>query len=189
MRIDRGFSRLLLAVVLTACSGAKTEKVSPQGLEELQKLLSATQDLSIVVSAGATKAQYEQRVTDALLKFGKPEDVCPHAAANFIRPEQKILAAQACQHLASAMDAYVLAKEYFGPKFDPITDLTLYEVSDKEYTEAKERFPMLEELMVAETADSGYKFYYRSAMLQALWKVAGQESETAKALIEKLNHI
>ena len=186
----RSSSRLLLVIALVACSSTKTEKVIPPGIVELQRMLSAAQDLSTVASAGATKQQYEQRVTDALLKFGKPEQMCPHAVANLSTQEQKVFASQACQHLSAAMDAYVLAKEYLGPAHDPLSpDLEIYTLGQNDYAKVRDRIPSLEELPVAETNESGYKIYYRTAMLQALWKVAGQESEAAKGWIERLNHM
>lgn len=186
----RSSSRLLLVIALVACSSKKTEKIIPPGIAELQKMLSTAQDLGTVASVGTNKQQYEQRLTDALLKFGKPEEVCPHAVASLSTQEQKVFASQACQHLSAAMDAFVLAKEYIGPTHDPLSpDLEIQTLGQNEYAKVRDRIPSLEELPPAETDESGYKVYYRSAMLQALWKVAGQESEAAKGWIERLNHM
>ena len=51
---------------------------------------------------------------------------------------------------------------------------------------AQKRFPTLEELPISETNETGYKFYKRFAMLQALWKVAGQDSLSRKRPTTKI---
>lgn len=60
-------------------------------------------------------------------------------------------------------------------------------MKEETYAEARKRFPTLEELPVSETNETGYKFYRREAMLQALWKVAGQDAQAAKDQLEKLS--
>jgi len=176
---------LVLAGTLFACSAPK--KASPEGVAELRKMLSAVQDVEIVVSAGATEDQYSQRLTDALLKFGKLDEVCKHALTHFAEPAQQNLSAQICQHLGTALDAYTYAKGYFGPEYNLGFDISpTYNLNDADYARVRERFPMLEDLPIADTGTEGHKFYARSMMLQALWKVAGHESQAAKDLIEKL---
>lgn len=151
---------------------------------------SAVQDMNIVVSAGVTKDEYSRRLTDALLKFGDRDGRCNQAVDKFSEGEQRLTAAGACQHLSRAMDAYTYAKDYIGPTPDPDDPEILTDtLKEKEYSEAKERFPSLEELPIAETNEHGYKFYPRRAMVQALWKVAGQESEAARSATEKLGQM
>ena len=175
---------LILGIAFVCCSCSR--KPNPEALAVLQQMSSAAQDMGIVVSAGATKEQYSERLTDALLKFGNSDYRCKQAIAKFAKPDQQAQAAEICQHLSEAMDAYTYAKEYFGSAYDPIDpDFPIYTVKEETYAEVRKRFPTLEELPVSETNETGYKFYRREAMLQALWKVAGQDSEAAKDLLEK----
>lgn len=159
-------------------------------MARLQQMRSAVQDMNIVVSAGVTKDEYSKRLTDALLKFGDRDGRCKQAVDKFPEGEQQSKAAEVCQHLSNVMDAYVYAKDYIGPTHDPdFPDVLSDELTEKEYSGAKERFPSLQELPLAETNPAGYKFYYRREMVRALWKVADQESETAKSVIEKLGRM
>ena len=176
---------LILGIGLVGSSCSR--KPNPEAVSQLQEMSSAVQDMSIVVSAGVTKEQYSQRLTDALLKIGNSNDRCKHAIAKFAKPDQQVLAADVCQRVVEAMDAYTDAKEYFGPAYDPIDpDFPVYTLKEEDYAEARKRFPTLEDLVVSETSETGYKFYSRSAMLQALWKMAGRNSVDAKNLLEKL---
>lgn len=175
---------LILGMAFVCCSCSR--KPNPEGLAELQKMSSAVQDMGIVVSAGVTKDQYSERLTDALLKFGNSDDRCNQAIAKFAKPDQQARAGEICQHLSEAMDAYTYAKEYFGAEYDAIDpDFPIDTLKEETYTEAQKRFPTLEELPISETNETGYKFYKRFAMLQALWKVAGQDSQAAKDLLQK----
>jgi hypothetical protein len=143
--------------------------------------------MNIVVSAGVTKLEYSGRLTDALLKFGNDDGDCSSAVAQLSEKEEQVTAADVCQHLGKAMEAYTDAKDFFGPKPDPNDPEILTEtLSEQEYDQTKKRFPNFDELPVAETNPAGYKFYARSAMVQALWKVARQESDAAKSELEKL---
>jgi hypothetical protein len=175
---------LLLAVTISACTSGKKKD---EAIVSLRNSYSPVQDMEVVVSAGVTLDQYSQRLTDALLKFKSSEDGCRRASTKFSDSNQQALAAGVCQHLGSAMDAYTMAKEYFGPKYDPSSGLEIRTLGEEDYAKAMERFPSLEVLEVAETNQFGYKFYYRSTMLQALWKVARQEADTAKSEMDQLS--
>jgi hypothetical protein len=61
-------------------------------------------------------------------------------------------------------------------------------VSVKEYAEAKEQFPNLEDLPVDDTP-GGYKWYRRRDMVRGLWKVAGQEFQLGDAAMAKLTQM
>jgi hypothetical protein len=177
---------LILGIAFVCCSCSS--KPNPESIAELQKMSSAVQDMGIVVSVGVTKDQYAQRLTDALLKFGNANDRCKQAIAKFTKPDQQTQASEICQRLSEAMDAYTYAKEYFGAGYDPrMPDFPIDTVKQETYADIQKRFPTLEELPVSETNDSGYKFYKRSAMLQGLWNVAGQDSKAAKDLLVKFN--
>ena len=174
---------LLLVIGLGGCTSSK-KIARAEGMATLQQMRSAVQDMDIVVSAGATKDEYSKRLTDALLKFGDRDVGCKQAIAKFSDGEQQSIATEVCQHLSSAMDAYTYAKQYVGSEPDGYTAT----VAAKDYADAKERFPNLEEMSAVNTA-GGYKWYRRDAMVQALWKVAGQESQAAQTDVEKLNQL
>ncbi len=178
---------LLLVIGFVGCTSSKARR---EGLAQLQEMYSAVQDLNIVVSAGVTKDEYSRRLTDALLKFGDRNQVCKQTVAKFPKEEQQSTASDVCQHLNNAMDAYTDAKEYMALQHDPdFPDVVSDELTEKEYTKAKAQFPNLEELPIAETNQSGYKFYARSAMVQGLWKVAGRESDGARNTLEELGQM
>jgi hypothetical protein len=188
MKITVGLG-LFLVIGSVGCTSSK-KIARNEGMAQLQQMRSAVQDMNIVVSAGVTKDEYSKRLTDALLKFGDPDESCKYAVTKYPKGEQQSTATEVCQHLSRAMDAYTYAKNYIGPTRDPdFPDVLSDELTEKEYSEAKERFPSLQELPLAETNPAGYKFYYRREMVQALWKVAGQESEAAKSVIEKLGQM
>src|SRR5580704_14070655 len=87
---------LTLAVGFVACnSSEKAARV--EGLAQLKRMDSAVQDMNVVVSVGATKDQYSQRLTDALLKFGEQEKDCKQVTAKFRAEDQQASAESACQ--------------------------------------------------------------------------------------------
>jgi hypothetical protein len=177
---------LVFAIAFVCCSCSS--KPNPEALGKLEQMSSAVQDMGIVVSAGVTQSQYSERLTNALLKFGNSDDRCQQAIAELSTQARRTQAREICQHLREAMEAYTYAKDFFGPKYDPIApDFPNYTLKQETYAQAKQRFPTLADLPVSETNDSGYKFYSRDAMVQALWKVAEQDAQAAKGLIEKLS--
>lgn len=171
---------LVLSICYVGCNSSKRAAKS-RATEELQQKYSAVTDMNIVVSAGVTKLEYSGRLTDALLKFGNDDGDCSSAVAQLPAKEEQATAADVCQDLGKAMEAYTDAKDYFGPTPDPDdTEILTETLTQQEYDRVKEQFPNLDELPVAETNPAGYRFYARSGMLQALWKVARQESDLAK---------
>lgn len=177
----------LIALAAVSAWPACSRRANPEALAELQKMSSAVQDMNVVVSVGAAEAEYSRRLTDALIKFGNLDETCKRVVPKFATPNQQTAAAEICQHLGKAMGAYTSAKQYMGPG-EYLDGIGIWDNSfpEKEYANVREEFPTLPELPVAETNEAGYKFYDRSAMLQALWKVAGQEWQAAKELIERL---
>ncbi len=174
---------LVLVIGFVGCTSSK-KIARTEGMEELQRMRSAVQDVNIVVSAGVTRDEYSKRLTDALLKFGDREGGCKQAIAKFPEGEQQSTAGQVCQHLSKAMDAYTYAKGYIGTEPDGFTAT----VSEKKYAEAKEQFPNMEDLPVVDTP-GGYEWYRRRDMVQGLWEVAGQEFQLAQAGIAKLTQM
>ncbi len=73
-----------------------------------------------------------------------------------------------------------------------MSGIWLNQLPEKEYRAIKQQFPNLEDLRIAERSPGGYNYpeyigYWRSDMLQALWNVAGEESEKVKDLIDQLD--
>jgi hypothetical protein len=175
-----------LVTGLVGCTSSK-KAARAEGMVELQRISVAVQDMNIIVSAGVTKEEYSKRLTDVLLKIGGQDGGCQQAIAKLPQGQQQSTAAEVCQHVSKAMDAYTYAKRYMGPAPDPFDPGdVIYTLTQEEYAIAKQQFPSLEEPPVSETNRDGYKFYRRNAMVQALWKVAGQESQAAQIDLEKL---
>ena len=188
---------VVLAVALvSACS----KKEDPEGLVGLHKKYSAVQDMRVVVSGGVNLFQYSQRLTDSLLKFKNSEDNCEQSAAKFSAPGKRALAAEVCRHLDMAMNAYVNSKDFFGDAHE--TDHEDYFSADYmfgegTYEELQSRFPGLEEVRVAldytrsdnPTVSRIGKVYWKGDMLQALWRLADRECQTAKSQIDQLSQM
>lgn len=186
---------VLALALVSACS----KKEDPEGLVGLHKKYSAVQDMRVVVSGGVNLFQYSQRLTDSLLKFKNSEDTCKQSAAKFSAPGKQALAAEVCRHLDVAVSAYISAKDFFGDThetdLDPFTDENMF--GESTYEGLQSRFPGLEEVRVAmdysgsdnPTVSRLGKFYWRSDMLQALWRLADRECQTAKSQIDQLSQM
>jgi hypothetical protein len=179
---------ILLVIVIAGCTSTqkRVDLIAP-----LRALYAPVHDMKIVVSAGVTLDEYSSRVTDALLKFRNSEDGCNQIAVKLSDPNQKAQAAEVCQHLTTAMDAYVAAKDYFGDTHK--TDLDPFEegknnfIDNSAYLDLRARFPGLEEVPPSnENNPVPNRIYWRGDVLQALWKLANQESQTAKEMIDRL---
>lgn len=179
---------LLLAAVIAGCTPAqkKVDLIAP-----LRASYAPVHDMEIVVSGGITLDQYSPRVTDALLKFKNSEDGCKQVAVSLSGPSQKAQAVGVCQHLGTAMDAYVAAKDYFGDThktdLDPFEPIGKNYIYSDTYANVHTRFPNLDEVSPAGgDASDPNRIYWRGDMLQALWKLANQECQTAKEMIDRL---
>lgn len=193
---------LMLIATVSACTSSKRKE---EGVAALRNSYAPVQDMGIVISAGGINLfQYSQRVTDALLKFKNSEDGCKQAATKFSEPGKKALAAEVCRHLGVAMGSYVLAKEYFGPKYNEVYDEERDWLGHDEYARIKEGLPGLEDLSPVPSSSSGtdvpgpyseyysghvYKAYYRDDLVKALWRLADRECQTAKAQIDQLDQM
>ena len=184
---------LMLIATVSACTSSKRKE---EEVAALRNSYAPVQDMEIVVSGGVNLYQYSERLTDALLKFKNSEDGCKQAAAKFEDQNQKALAAGVCQHLGTAMDAYISAKEFFGDThktdLDPFTDENMF--GEKTYEDLRNRFPGLEEIQVGIDYSSTPslqlgKFYWRGDMLQALWRLANRERQTAKSQMDQLSQM
>ena len=176
---------LVVVAIVTFLSGCGSQK-RKEGMAELQRLQSAVQDMNIVVSAGVTESEFSQRLGDALLKFGDVDQSYSQSISKFPKDEQAT-ASEAFAHLAKSMEAYRMSKSFFGEK-KLSSDFWTSLLYRDEYDQVRKQFPSLSELEVAERVpkDASEVSYYRRDMLQALWKVAAEESAKAKELIDKL---
>ncbi len=179
---------ILFAFVIAGCAPTQknVELVAP-----LRASYAPVHDMEIVVSGGVTLDEYSPRVTDALLKFKNAEDGCNRIAANLSGSNQKAQAAEVCRHLSIAMDAYVVAKDYFGDTHK--TDLDPFEegkdnfIDSSAYVDLRTRFPGLEEVPPSnENNPIPSRIYWRGDVLQALWKLANHECQAAEEMIDKL---
>lgn len=160
-----------------------------QGVAELRRVGSAVGDMRIVVSAGVNQQEFSRRLTDSSIKIGDLQQSMNRAFALF--PEKdKPTVAEAYQHMAKAMDAYTKSKEFFGDThtedLDPFRDHNMF--GGSRYESLRREFPNLEELKegLRQSISGEEVFYWRGDMLEALWKVAAEEDERAKALIDQL---
>jgi hypothetical protein len=180
-------SLLIWGFVFIACTSAKRKM---EAVRVLRVSYSSIQDMEVVISAGATLEQYSQRLTDALLKF--KDSNCVQAAAGLSNSDQQALVTNACQHLTKAMAAYTQAKAFFGDTRK--TDMDASENGNnyflqQQYDDVHALFPSLAESPVVSDDPYNGKAYWKSDMLQALWKVAAQETQIAKSQIEQLERM
>ncbi len=69
--------------------------------------------MNIVVSAGVTKQEYSQRLADALVKVGELEQSAKQMIPKFPKSNQAIVG-QTYAHLLQSLEAYKVAKDFFG---------------------------------------------------------------------------
>lgn len=178
---------VLLVVTLSGCGNSKSRK---EGIDELQKIQTAVHGLHILVSAGITKAEYSQRLEDVLLKVGDLEQSATVTAPKFKRKEQEEIK-EIYRHFSQSLLGYQTAREYFGQKFRaPDCEDGCFLLSQQDYDSERVIFPTLTTLLPSTVpegldAHSGPQ-YFRSDMLQALWKVAGEEGAAGKSGMDKL---
>ena len=181
-----------IVVFLIGCSSDR--KATADGVAALQRKFSVLQDMEIVVSGGATLVEYSQRVTDARLKFGGPDSI-QEAIARFPKPDQQALAAQACQQMSLAMDAYTDAKQFFGDRHQEDVDpfKVEYQVGEDRFLPLKEKYHLdfppvaIDYSSSQDSTVARYgKFYWKGDVLQELWKSADRASLAAKGIIARL---
>jgi hypothetical protein len=126
-----------------------------------------------------------------LLKAGDIEQSASENIRKFDPKEQRA-AQEIYSHLRQSLLAYQHARDYFGDKFNaPGCEDGCWLLSQQDYETEKTIFPALTELKQEQEFRALYPdsppSYYRKDMLQALWKVAGQEEGAAKVAIDSLN--
>ena len=177
--------KILPAILLLAGCGSKKHEES---VAELQRVQSAVHEMDIVVTAGTNRMEFSRRLTDSLLKIGDLQRGRDKAVSSFSKDEQSTVA-EVYQHLSQALEAYKDSKSFFGDThkedLDPLEGDNLFE--EPIHEALQNQFPSLEQIPPA-LEHSGNKEYWKGDMLQALWKVAGEEDTMAKQLINQLNH-
>jgi len=175
---------ILPAILLLAGCGSKKHHES---VAELQRVQSAVHEMDIVVAAGTNQMEFSRRLTDTLLKIGDLQQGRDQTLSSFSKSEQSTVA-EVYQHLSQALEAYKDSKDFFGDThkedLDPLEGRNLFE--EPVYEGLQNQFPSLGQIPPA-LEHSGNKEYWKGDMLQALWKVAGEEDTKAKQLIDQLN--
>lgn len=181
----------LTVILLVGCGASKKREA---GIQELEKLEASVHGLGILASAGVTKQEYSQRLEDVLLNVRDLNQSEEGISVDFQSNEQPMVAAT-YNHLSQSMAAYEKARDYFGE------DFASFECQDgcsffpeNQYDQIKQQFPTIEALAFGPEytwySDSAgnlvNRSYRRSDMLQALWKVAGDQDATAKKLIDQI---
>lgn len=177
----------LFTLVVVGCGGAQRRK---EGTEELTKIQNAVHGLHILVSAGLTKAEYSQRLEDLLLKVGDLNESRNQTVPKFPQKGQDTVR-EIYTHLSKSIDAYKTARDYFGDKFNaPGCEDGCMTLSQQDYDAERATFPTLTQLQpvkaYADLYPNSPPSYFRNDMLQALWKIAGDEDTSAKALLDKM---
>jgi hypothetical protein len=180
------------AVIIVAGCGSSERK---QGVQELKKRQAEVHGLHVLVSAGITKQEYSQRLEDVLLNVGDQEQSAKNTIPMFPRDEQETVKT-VYAHLAQSIEAYKKARDYFGDSFEGYgcEDGCSF-FPENQYALAKQDFPTLAPLSFGPEntwyRDGGGNVvnhaYRRSDMLRALWKVAGNEDDEAKQLVDQLS--
>lgn len=178
---------LLLSLLLIGSCGA-SERKKKEGVAELKKKEATLSGLGILVSAGISQQEYSTRIGDALLAIGDLNQSMEETLPKFGVPEQNTTRA-VYAHLSNSLAAYNSAKDFFGDTHK--TDLDPFEggglFSEETYKDLLNRFPNLDYKSRAEADGWWNGYYWKSYMLQALWKVAGEEDTEAKRLISTID--
>lgn len=177
----------LFVVVFASCGGAQHRK---EGMEALRKIQADVHGLAILVSAGLTKAEYSQRLEDLLLKAGDLNESESQMVPKFPKKEQDTVK-EIYGHLSESIAAYKTARDYFGEKFSGVgCDEGCMTLSQQDYDDQKLIFPNLAYLQpvkfLADLYPNSPPEYFRDSMLQALWKIAGDEETVAKQMFDTM---
>jgi hypothetical protein len=173
-----------IILCLGGCGGQKRK----EGVAEIQKVQVAVHEMSVVVGVGANQAEFTRRLTDVLLKIGDLQESGKLAASKFPKSDQQAVA-EVYQHLSLALASYNESKDFFGDhhkeQLDPWDgDFTF---GQNKYDALEARFPGIQKSYIELSVGDFKGNYWKGNMLQALWKYAGDEEQTAKTLIDQLN--
>jgi hypothetical protein len=183
---------LLGAVILIAGCGASERK---EGIRELETRQAEVHGLHILVSAGVSKQEYSQRLEDVLLQLGDSDQGEHQTLPKFPRDQQDTVKT-VYVHLSQSIEAYKLARTYFGDSFEGYgCEQGCGFFPENQYDLAKQDFPALAPLNFGPDytwyRDGAGNIlnhaYRRSDMLRALWKLAGDEDDEGKQLVDQLS--
>jgi hypothetical protein len=180
--VSNGTNKILALVfivfLLPGCTGSQKRK---EGIDELKRIQVSIHDLHILVAAGLTKQEYSQRFEDVLLKVGDLDSSVNSTLPKFRKNDQATVK-DVYIHFVQSIEAYRNARDYFGKSFKGSEcEEGCSFFPQAEYDAVKTQFPTL-----ADLSAPGQFGYYRPEMLQALWKLAGEEDTATVGLIQKL---
>jgi hypothetical protein len=190
-KLEVTFLAALTTVIIVAGCGSAERR---EGIEALERVQGAVHGLSILVSAGATKAEYSQRFGDVLLKVGDLSQHESETLKKFPKGDQDTVEIF-YTHVSRSIDAYKAAREYFGDTFEGYgCEGGCSFFPEDQYDAAKKVFPNLAPLTRGpeftwykdNTGSVVNHSYRRSDMLRALWAVARDEDNNAEQLIDQL---
>ena len=164
----------LLAAVFIGCGSSKKRDTS---LTEMKRVKAAFGDLQIALDAGVSKQEFSQRLNDTLVRIGSLPDSRKLAGNGFPKDTDKIALIYA--HFTRAADAYKLAKEFFGDRWDYLLEDSTDFPSDSERQVVKASFP--------ELVTSSGNITSRRDTLQSLWGLAGDETHSASEVIDQIS--
>ena len=162
----------LIAVTLAGCGSSQ----KAASVAEMKRVQAAFGDLQIALDAGVSKQEFSQRLNDTLIKIGNLQN-SEKLAENGL-PKDKV--AQVYSHFYRAAEAYKVSKEFFGNRWDSILEDTTDLTASSEPDEVRAKFPELAESL------GSHQILSRSAILQGLWKFAGERTRAASNLIDQL---
>jgi hypothetical protein len=99
-------------------------------------------DLQIALDAGVSKEEFSRRLNDTLVKIGDLAESRKLAEAGFPKDIDRV--GQAYGHFERAAKAYKLSKQFFGDRWDYLTnDGTDYPSEAEQQMVVKDDFPSL----------------------------------------------
>jgi hypothetical protein len=165
---------LIATLALTACGVSKKREAS---IADMKRVEAAFGDLQIALSAGVSKEEFSRRLTDALVKIGDLAESMKVAETGFPKNADKV--EQAYDHFKRAAEAYKLSKEFFGDRWDYLTESSTDYPSEPEQQMIKTAFPSV--------VPSSGVVTSREETLHGLWKLAAGETQDPNDLLKQLS--
>jgi len=163
-------------VTVLALSGCGSSKKREASIAEMKRVQSAFGDLQIAVDAGVSQQEFSQRVNDMLVKIGDFRNSENLALLGLPKEQNKVQDIYA--HFSRAAEAYKLSKEFFGDRWDPVGEEATDFPSEEERETVKTAFP---------DVFPSYGVTSRRDTLRDLWKLASDETRSAKTLMDQLD--
>jgi hypothetical protein len=126
-----------------------------------------------------SRSEFSQRTNDALVKIGDLKRSEELAESGLPTAEDKV--AEIYGHFNSAAKVYSLSKQFFGPNPAPLGD------GDEDMLNVPE-YEMLQKMFPDAYEHGGYfTIVSRSDTVKGLWKLAKEDTEAARGLIDQLS--